>query len=110
MSCVADSLKESCESSEQTSQKVALELQELKRKLRDQRKATERAEADNRKYHESLTFVKSHLHLALDNARAVTEKPSSSSSAGKEVKEGGDSSSAAVKKDDVKKEIMSDWW
>ena len=45
----ADMLKDSCKSSEQNSQKVALELQELKKKLRDQRKVTERAEADAKK-------------------------------------------------------------
>lgn len=73
-------LKESCKSSEQNSQKVALELQELKKKLRDQRKATERAESDAKRYYDALSGCKSYLHSALDAARVVTDRSSSSSS------------------------------
>ena len=53
-SVCSDMLKASFSSSEQNSQKVALELQELKKKLRDQRKATEVSEANAKKYHEML--------------------------------------------------------
>ena len=77
---VVDMLKESCKSSEQNSQKVALELQELKKKLRDQRKATERAESDAKRYYDGLSACKSYLHSALDAARVVTDRSSSSSS------------------------------
>ena len=91
-------LKDSCKSSEQNSQKVALELQELKKKLRDQRKATERSESDAKKYYESLTVVRSHLHSALDNVRVVTEKTSSTKSDHTDSK----------KEQEIKKEVNVD--
>ena len=47
-------LKTSFSSSEQNSQKVGLELQDLKKKLRDQRKATDMAEASSKKFHDLL--------------------------------------------------------
>ena len=94
-------LKDSCKSSEQNSQKVALELQELKKKLRDQRKATERSESDAKRYYESLSSVKSHLVNALDSVRTVTERSTTSSSLKSETM-----TSSADAKDikDVKKE------
>ena len=55
--CLSDMLKDSCKSSEQNSRQVALELQELKKKLRDQRKVTERAEADAKKEVYSLNIL-----------------------------------------------------
>ena len=68
----SDMLKDSCKSSEQTSQKVALELQELKKKLRDQRKATERSETDAKKYLEVLTAAKATLAGTLNTIEDVT--------------------------------------
>ncbi|ELU05545.1 hypothetical protein CAPTEDRAFT_214786 [Capitella teleta] len=49
-----DMLKASFSSSEQNSQKVGLELQDLKKKLRDQRKATDGAESSAKKFHDLL--------------------------------------------------------
>lgn len=46
---IAEELRTSFSSSEQNSQKVALELQEIKKKLRDQRRTTDNMEKDNRK-------------------------------------------------------------
>ena len=80
--CVSDMLKDSCKSSEQNSRQVALELQELKKKLRDQRKATDRAESDSKKYYESLLSIKTHLNSAMDTVRVVTTEKSSAEKTG----------------------------
>jgi hypothetical protein len=67
--CAADMLKSSFNSSEQNSQKVALELQELKKKLRDQRKATERAEHDLKKYYDVLSKARTPLSSLLSDIK-----------------------------------------
>ena len=84
--CVTDMLKSSFNSSEQNSQKVALELQELKKKLRDQRKATERAEHDLKKYYEVLSKARTPLSSLLNDIKDTLgtgfKSASSSSSSG----------------------------
>ena len=75
-------LKDSCKSSEQTSQKVALELQELKKRLRDQRKATERSESDAKKYYDVLSAAKSSLSYTLSSIQDVTSSDSKGSTGG----------------------------
>ena len=98
---VADMLKSSFTSSEQNSQKVALELQDLKKKLRDQRKATERAEHDAKKYYEVLNKSQKPLSSVLSEIKdtlGLSSKSSSSSS----------SSSNQEVKSEVKEEVNGD--
>ena len=96
-------LKSSFNSSEQNSQKVALELQELKKKLRDQRKATERAEHDAKKYYEVLAKAKPALNSVLQEIKDSMGKPTSSSSSSS-------SSSEQTVKTEPKEEVTNGEW
>ena len=116
--CVSDMLKDSCKSSEQNSRQVALELQELKKKLRDQRKATDRAESDSKKYYESLLSIKTHLNSAMDTVRVVTtekssaEKTAAGSSPSKAAAEPPQPAADAKKEAAdvvIKKEVNGEW-
>ncbi len=53
--CVADELQTNLSSSEQTGQKVALELADLKKKLREQRRLTDTANTNAQKFQVSVT-------------------------------------------------------
>lgn len=94
-----DMLKDSYSSSEKNSQKVAQELQELKKRLRDQRKATDQAETFVKKYSDILSRSKSVLGGLLTDVKEVLDTTKESSSSG----------SSGVKKEDaevkVKKEM-----
>lgn len=79
-------LKSSFNSSEQNSQKVALELQELKKKLRDQRKATDRAESDAKKYYEVLNRSKGPLGQLLGDIKDTLGGNDSKSDVKQEIK------------------------
>ena len=68
---VADTLRTDFESSQQTAQKAASELTETKKRLREQRRATDRAENDGQSFKEALDAIKTHLVVALDTARDV---------------------------------------
>ena len=105
-------LKSSFNSSEQNSQKVALELQELKKKLRDQRKATERAEHDSKKYYEALARAKGPLSSLLQDLKDTIggshSSSSSSSSNNSSSSSSNNSSSHAEVKTEVKQEVNGD--
>lgn len=73
-------LKSSFTSSEQNSQKVAMELQELKKKLRDQRKATDRHEQESKRYHDTLLRAKAPISQLLQDIKDVIAADNSSSS------------------------------
>ena len=68
----SDELKSSFTSSEQNSQKVALELQDLKKRLREQKKLTELAEKDSNKYMETLLKSQDALSLVLTDMSSST--------------------------------------
>ena len=84
---ISEMLKSSFNSSEQNSQKVALELQELKKKLRDQRKATDRAEGDAKKYYDVLNRSKGPLSALLGDIKDTLGGGDSKSDVKSEIKQ-----------------------
>ncbi len=79
-------LKSSFSSSEQNSQKVALELQELKKKLRDQKRATDIAEANARRCQQVLGRSKLALSGVLEDIKDTMTPDTPVKSEPKEIK------------------------
>ena len=96
---VPDVLKESFNNSERNSQKVATELQELKKRLREQRKATEQAEGILRRHSDVLGRSKNILSSLLGDVKDALD-------AGKA--EGVTAASPVKKEEDMKKEIKKE--
>jgi predicted transcriptional regulator len=85
-------MKSSFNSSEQNSQKVASELQDLKTKLREQRKLSESATSSNKKFVDVMSRSKDILHKIVGEVEdalntAVDKKLSPTKT---ELKENGD--------------------
>lgn len=85
-------MKSSFNSSEQNSQKVASELQDLKTKLREQRKLSESAVSSNKKFFDVMSKSKDVLHKIVSDVEDVlsTAVDSKKSSPKAEPKENGD--------------------
>ncbi len=84
---ISDELQSSLSNSEQTGQKVALELADLKKRLRDQKRQTESANHNAQKFQEVLVKVRSQMTGLVDDCNQVL---------------------VGDKKDDIKSELKSE--
>ena len=66
-----DELQTNLSSSEQTGQKVALELADLKKRLREQKRQTETANQNAQKFQEVLVKARTHLSSLVEDCNTV---------------------------------------
>ena len=100
-----DELRTSFSSSEQNGQKVATELQELKKKLRDQRRVTDSAEKDCRRMTDMLSRSRSTLsNLMSDMAKVLGDSDKDKDKSDKD-KSDKDSKDSLKSEKDIKKEV-----